>query len=115
MKFTSLPCPFRSIGKRHSSWHMQRWSEIDTSELTLETSQQLALLSTLPETVVEGWDLFRMTVEAVHVVQTSAPLMDGLRRYLNIVQCLTCMQVHVQLYVLLTICLHCIHKCTCTM
>ena len=71
---------YRRISNRHASWHSQRWSEIDTSELSFETQQQLELLSTLPETVVQNWDIFQLTVEAVRIIQTSAPMIDGLRR-----------------------------------
>ena len=72
--------PCRSIHDKHSSWHRQHWSEIDTNELELETEQQLDLISTLPRAVVQDWDIFKVTVEVVHVVQTTAPLVDGLRR-----------------------------------
>lgn len=76
--------PYRSIHDKHSTWYCQHWCEIDTHELELETEQQLDLISTLPRAVAQDWDIFKLTEESVHVVQTTASLVDGLRR---LVQC----------------------------
>ena len=65
---------------KHGEWHRHRWSEIDTSELHSETDHQLYQLSTLPLAVVKEWDVYKHTVEMVQVVQTTAPMVEGLRR-----------------------------------
>ena len=65
---------------KHGEWHRHRWSEIDTSELRSETDHQLYLLSTLPLAVIKEWDVYKHTVEMVQVVQTTAPMVEGLRR-----------------------------------
>ena len=71
---------YRIISAKHSEWHSHRWSEIDTSELHVETDHQLYLLSTLPLAGVKDWDIYQHTLEVVHVVQTTAPMVEGLRR-----------------------------------
>ena len=70
----------RIIRAKHAEWHRHRWSETDISELYSETDHQLYLLSTLPLAVVKEWDIYKHTVEVVRVVQTSAPMVEGLRR-----------------------------------
>lgn len=81
----SLPCtlvtpPHSSIESLHSTWYPQCWSDVDSTQLLVETEGELDQLSALPQATVTDWDLYQHIVGHVSTVQANAPVLERLRR-----------------------------------
>ena len=82
-----------SILSQHAKWYSHHWDEIDHSDLILGVEQQLDLVSSLPVNVVRELDIYQYIQDAVYTIQTSAPMVEWLRRSVDIhVLVLACTQ-----------------------
>ncbi|KAM8977325.1 uncharacterized protein RCH25_043181 [Pelodytes ibericus] len=66
-----------SILKEQDSWKKEVWQNMDTEQLYLRTNQHLQLLQSLPGEVQE-WDIYKHTMEAVHIMHLTLPLIEDL-------------------------------------
>lgn len=77
-------CNYRSILSQHSFWHKYLWNAVDTGELLEGIEKQLQVVSSLPTKIVEDWDIYISLSQSVATIQTSVPMLEGLKRYIRI-------------------------------
>jgi len=53
---------------------------MDSSGLLSGTEKQLELISGLPPKLVQNWDVYQFLTKAVHTIQNTVPVLDGLKR-----------------------------------
>ena len=73
-----LPSSRRSVLLEHEAWRLQSWLALNCPDLLLAVDKQVGVVSSVP-CHAHQWDVYVQLVEAIGVVRTTIPLVEGLR------------------------------------